>query len=248
MNKVIFRAEYAGHPVYYEFLHPGTRLYFGKHLKRAVEKSNPDIKVTEALIEKVVPFYPSGTKKSYIEYKLMIQQTGKFLLRYHCCIFHCVSFVYKGYAWLLTAPSGTGKTTQYLNWNRLYPDEIVMISGDMPVLVLNDNSVISVHPTSWNGKENIGNQITAPLGGVICLEQGNKNCMHELKVKDGLIPLFSQFMAIPETEEEAESLSSIMENIFKNYPSMKFVNVGDDKSTLILRNTINRILEKRYEI
>ncbi len=134
MDKKIFEATYADHPVYYSFLNPATRYQFRNYIRPVNHIDHYEIRVTQEQIEEGRPFLPSNSKDSYIEYRILIQLISKFLLRNECCIFHCASFVYKGYAWLLTAPSGTGKTTQYNNWQRLFPDEIVMISGDMPVL------------------------------------------------------------------------------------------------------------------
>lgn len=247
MKERLFKATYAGHPVYYSFLNAATRYLFKSYIKSA-SVNQFDIKVTQEQIEKGRPFLPPDSKDSYIEYRLLIQLTSKFLLRHYCCVFHCASFVYKGYAWLLTAPSGTGKTTQYFNWQRLFPDEITMISGDMPVLECKEDGNIYVHPTSWNGKENIGNRISAPLGGVIYLEQGDHNCISSFSVHDGLLPIYQQFIVLPDTKEEILILSNIIETIFKNYPILKYVNQGNDESTILLRETINHILETKYEI
>lgn len=135
-----------------------------------------------------------------------------------------------------------------MNWQRLFPDEITMISGDMPVLENRDDGTIWVYPTSWNGKESIGNKISAPLGGIVYLEQGKENSLTVLPARDGMIPLFSQFIVIPETVEEIKSLTLIMERMFSSYPVMKYVNLGNDDSTVLLRDMINGIMEERYEV
>ena len=77
-----------------------------------------------------------------------------------------------GAAYLFTAKSGTGKSTQYLNWRRLFPGEIRMISGDMPILEARGDGSVWVHPSSWNGKERLFGASAAPLGGIVFLEQG----------------------------------------------------------------------------
>ena len=107
---------------------------------------------------------------------------------------------------------------------------------------------IYVHPTSWNGKENIGNKISAPLGGVIYLEQGDQNSIDGLSVHNGILPVYKQFIVLPDTEEEIRSLSRIIETMFRNYPVLKYINLGNDESTILLRNRINEIIEERYEI
>ena len=49
---------------------------------------------------------------------------SRFLLKYNRCIFHGVAFLWKDQAWIITAPSGTGKTTQICLWQKLFGREI----------------------------------------------------------------------------------------------------------------------------
>ena len=244
MNK-IYEVNYAGFPVRYSFIYPKTRYLFKRYIKPSYSE-NYDIRSTEERIERARKLLPEDSEDAYIEYRTLIALTARELLKYRYCIFHCASFVYRGYAWLLTAPSGTGKTTQYFNWMKLFPDEITMISGDMPVLCLNENSVITVNPSSWNGKEDIGNQISAELGGIIYLEQGDKNMISPLSARDGLIDIYRQFIVLPDTEEEIISLAKIIDCMFRRYPVMKYVNQGDEQSTELLRSSINHILEEKH--
>lgn len=243
----VFEIEYANHKIKFMFAYPRTATYFGNNIKLA-SGFDYDVHVEEERLERARTLLPADSSDSYVEYRALIGLTAQVLLRYKCCIFHCVSFIYKGFAWLLTAPSGTGKTTQYLNWQKLFPEEICMISGDMPVIEQRDHSNLYIHPTTWNGKENIGNRVSARLGGVIYLEQGNHNEIYDLSVKDGLIRILNQFVVIPDTEEEIQSLTSIIDCIFRMYPVKLFRNLGDDQSTLQLKREIDQIIQRNSEI
>ena len=160
------------------------------------------------------------------------------------CVFHAAAFSWRGRAWLLTAPSGTGKTTQYLNWQRLFPGEIQMISGDMPILEAKQDGSLWVYPSSWNGKENIFGAPAAPLGGLVFLEQGKEDRMLPFPPHDAVIPLLRQFMVVPESEEEILQLTSLLERILVSVPCRKFVNLGGDASTILLRDTFSHFLAK----
>ena len=98
------------------------------------------------------------------EYKSLIGLVSDKLMLSDRLIFHSVAFALRGRAWLLTAPSGTGKTTQYMNLKKLYGDEIRIICGDNPVLHFMQDGTIMVHPSPWKGKEKLGSNLTAPLG------------------------------------------------------------------------------------
>ena len=173
----------------------------------------------------------------------MIGLTAKELLKYDCSIFHCVSLSWKGKAFLLTAPSGTGKTTQYLNWQRLFPSEITMICGDMPVLERREDGSVWAHPSSWNGKEKIGSRLCAPVAGIVLLEQGKENHILPLSSRDAVMPFFEQFVVRPDTEEQIRALARLMDQMLRNIPCFKFVNLGDDASTTLLRETLAPLAE-----
>lgn len=244
-NNKVYKVVYGSIPVYYSFLFPRTRYYFRDYISEAYDRDKADITVPLAMVHAGRSHFVPGIEDSYIEYRCLISRTSIYLLRYHACIFHSASFLYKNKAWLLCAPSGTGKTTQYLNWKRLFPDEIMMICGDMPVLECKEDTSIYVHPTSWNGKEHIGNHISAPLGGIIYLEQGNQNFISRYMPKDGIIPLFGQFMVIPDTADDVNQMVKLIDSMFRFYPVMKYINLGNDESTMILRDTINQLLESK---
>ena len=236
-----YRCEYAGHPLYYEFLHRSTYSYFKGFVKRALEDIyEAPICSDYALIESGHTLL-EGFPDAYIEYRTLIPLTAKYLLRYSACIFHSASFIYQDKAWLLAAPSGVGKTTQYLNWQRLFPGEIQMISGDMPVISTEKDGHLHIWPTSWNGKENIGTREDAPLGGIILLEQGSENLACKASPNEAIRGFFKQFIVIPETEKEIMALTGLMEKMIVDYPVLRYVNLGNDESTIYLRSIINSL-------
>ncbi len=232
-----YEVSYAGHTIRYSFVNPETKRCFRRFLQRS-DSECFDVRATQGEIEQVRPLLPPDAKDAYVEYRALIGLTAKALLPYDCCIFHSASFVWQGRAFLLAAPSGTGKTTQYLNWQRLFPGEITMISGDMPVLERREDGSVWAHPTSWNGKENIGNRICAPVGGIVLLEQGKENRIRPLSAREAVMPFFEQFIVRPETEAEILALARLMDQMLQKAPCFRFVNQGDEASTALLRGTL----------
>lgn len=230
----VYQMMYAGHPVTCSFLFPQTRFFF-RPLPVRVEGKEADLHVTPELIAIGRNFLTPDSSDPYVEYRCLIELTARRLLHYGCCIFHSVSFFWRDRAWLLTAPSGVGKTTQFLNWQRLYPGEITMISGDMPVLEGREDGSVWVNPSTWNGKEDLSSRITAPLGGIVLLEQGCENRIRPLPPVEGIVPLFAQFMAFPETEREILEMTGLLNKMLLAAPAWKFTNLGDDASTELLR-------------
>ena len=242
MKKKVFQTEYAGHVLRYSLLYPATQYTFYPHLEDT-EGKEYDVAATPELIEQARTVLPEGSRNAYLEFRVLIELTAKELLKYDCCIFHSASFVWHGRTFLLTAPSGTGKTTQYLNWQRLFPGEITMISGDMPVIERREDGTVWAHPTTWNGKEKIGSRLCAPVAGIVLLEQGKENRIRPLSARDAVMPFFDQFIVRPETEEQICALARLMDQMLRNVPCFKLVNLGDDASTTLLRETLAPLAE-----
>ncbi len=148
--------------------------------------------------------------------------------------------MFRGRAILLTAPSGVGKTTQFLNWQRLYPGETAVINGDKPLLESRSDGQIFVHTSPWCGKERLSGNHVAPLGGVVLLARGDENCLVPLSAREAAAPLMMQFLARPETEAEIRALTSILDRMMRACPVLQLTNRGDDASTELLRDALNR--------
>ena len=207
-----YQLNYAGHPLRVSFLDPGTRFLF-RPLPQPVD-GEPDLRVSREFLEEIRPFLPPEAGDSFVEYRCLLGLTARFLLHYDCCIFHAVAFRWRDRAWLLTAPPGTGKTTQYLNWQRLFSGEIQMISG------------------------------SAPLGGLVLLEQGKEDRIVPLSAQEGLVPLLRQFMVYTETEEEILRIAGLLERMLLTAPHWKMVNRGGDASTRLLRETLEQSIQE----
>ena len=239
MRKRIYQTEYAGHPVRYRFLVPITRLRFGSWARPA-KGEDCDVFVTPERLKLARELLQEDYTDNYVEFRTQTELSSHHLLQYGCCFFHAVSFCWQGRAFLLTAPSGTGKTTQFLNWQRLHPGEITMICGDMPVLERRDDGTIWVHPSPWNGKEDLGDRHhpPAPLAGIVLLEQGQDNTIAPLPVREAIPALFPQFIVQPNTEAEILALTGLMDQMLRTVPVRKLTNRGDDASTELLRQTL----------
>lgn len=237
---MIYQVEYAGHTVPYELRWPETRYFFRDYMQEAPGETS-GFRVSDELLDYVRPFMPENSPACSVEYRSLILLTSHPLLRYGCCLFHAAAFLWRGRAWLVTGPSGVGKTTQFCNWQRLFPGETAMICGDMPVLEGRDDGDLWVHPSPWNGKEHLGSRfLSAPLGGIVRLEQKEENFIYPLPVCDAIPVLFRQFMVKPDTGPEILSLAGLVDRILHSAPVWLFQNRGDDESTVLLRETLMR--------
>ena len=79
------------------------------------------------------------------EYSHLIEPASDVLMTVDRCCLHGAAYVWKERAWILSAPSGTGKSTQYRNLTELYGQEICCINGDKPCLEFRADGSIMVH-------------------------------------------------------------------------------------------------------
>ena len=151
-------------------------------------------------------------------------------------VFHAVSFIWKDLAWLITAPSGTGKSTHYCLWKLLCPDAVQIINGDKPIVYM-ENDQVFVTSSPWTGKENMSQRLTAKLGGIIFLEQAKTNEIRRLAVHESAGKIFSQFLLDCNTEQEVKYACKIAENMLKS-PVWLLKNRGDIQSAQLCRDTL----------
>lgn len=138
------------------------------------------------------------------------------LLNYNGFMLHSAALRYNGKAYLFTAPSGTGKTTHIMLWKKYLKDKVEIINGDKPLLRY-VNGKINVYGTPWQGKENYGNNINAPLGGIFLLQRDIENSVEKASAKNIIPFLLTQTLRY-QGQEQIKNLFNIIEKIMLNVP------------------------------
>ena len=125
--------------------------------------------------------------------------------QYQSFLFHSVALLYEGKAYLFTAKSGTGKTTHTQKWISLI-ENTTILNNDKPFIKVKDDAVY-VFGSPWTGKEKIGENTSAPLGGIICLEQSKSNEIKTMSDQEKWDFLFGQLYR----SEESTALINMMD-------------------------------------
>lgn len=181
---------------------------------------------------------------AFLETQCLMVLTGNRLLSHSRALFHGAALLWKEQAWILTGPSGVGKTTQLRQWLRLQRRKVRVINGDKPLLACREDGTIWVHGSPWKGKEGLGIRgLSAPLGGIILLEQGQENRIRRLSPQEAVLPLFVEFITWPENTEQIRDQAGILERVLEAVPVWKLTNLGDSDSAELTQNTIVSYLE-----
>ena len=128
-------------------------------------------------------WYPEGGA-AYAEMMELCPRVSDALLPFGRLVFHALAFEWRGRVWLLTGPSGAGKTTHYLRWKLRYGEELRLLNGDKPLLEIPPEGAITVHPSPWYGKEGMQQYFSGPLGGIILLEKAAENRMRRMTPRE----------------------------------------------------------------
>ena len=92
-----------------------------------------------------------------------------------------------GYGYLMTAPSGTGKSTHTHLWYTTIPG-CDLLNDDNPIVRIVNNQPI-VYGSPWSGKTPCYRNIKAPIGGIVRIKQHPSNIITRLGVIDSFTNL-----------------------------------------------------------
>lgn len=188
--------------------------------------------------------FPEAGWDAYAEYKCLLNLASDAMMKHNQLLFHSAAILIGEKAWLLSGPSGVGKSTQYRNLKSLYPDDIEIISGDNPVLIF-EKEGISVFPSPWNGKENWGSMKTGELAGIILLKQDTQNSIRAVSPEEAVIPVYEEINTYAKTEEQIHLIASLEEKLITSVPIWEFSNTGDADSSKMLYEHITGNQERR---
>ena len=151
-------------------------------------------------------------------------------------------------AWIITAPSGIGKTTQLKLWKSILKTDLKIINGDKPILECRNDGSIWIYSSPWRGKEKYGiKDLCAPLGGIILLERGKENQIDRIALNEAVLPLFVEFVSYPENTNQIRHQGFILNQIVNSIPIWKLTNVGDEDSANLTISTIEDYLSSESQ-
>lgn len=152
-------------------------------------------------------------------------------------IFHGCAFQWKDKAYIFAAPSGTGKTTQFMLWDKLYGEEVHILNGDKPVLEIRDEAVF-VRPSPWCGKERMKQMCSAPLEGIIYLRQADENRIEPMEAKRAAQYIFEQVLFSAPDGETVDAAAKLTEKLIDSVKLWQMDNKGDEASATLCHDTL----------
>ena len=91
------------------------------------------------------------------------------------------------------ALSGTGKTTHMLLWKKLLGDKLTIVNGDKPIIRFIDGKP-TAFGTPWQGKESLGDNISAPLTDICFIVRSATNSVEKVTSEEIFDKIFNQIL------------------------------------------------------
>lgn len=136
---------------------------------------------------------------AYIETLAVYRKIAEYLPRDGVILFHGSTIAVDGKAYLLTARSGTGKSTHARLWREMLGARAVMINDDKPLIRVSDDGA-TVYGTPWNGKHHLGINASAPLKAICILDRAEQNRIDRIEPK-AAYPYLLQQIYRPDSAE-----------------------------------------------
>lgn len=124
----------------------------------------------------------------------------------HASVIRC-----NGRGYLMTAPSGTGKSTHTYLWYTTIPGCDLM-NDDNPVIRISTEGQAMVYGSPWSGKTRCYRNVEAPIGGIVSIKRRQENSIRRLA------PLEAFTMLLPACSNmkwDARIYNCICDNITK---------------------------------
>ena len=128
----------------------------------------------------------------YCESICVYRQICEKIAAHNVFLMHASVIEVGGFAYAFCARSGVGKTTHSRLWLKNIEGARIL-NGDKPLFRVERDGGITAFGTPWNGKENMGENISAPLAAVCFLERGEKNEIREAQAQEILPRMAQQF-------------------------------------------------------
>ncbi len=160
----------------------------------------------------VLPYLPDW----FMESQALLRKLMDVLPKFDMLFMHGSAISYNNKAYIFTAPSGTGKSTHTSLWKEHFGDLVTVINDDKPFLQFIDNDIY-VCGTPWQGKHDLGENISVKLFGICILAQGHENCIKPLQPTDALRYIIKQ-SDIPKDADCAMQALSLVDKLLQTVP------------------------------
>lgn len=130
-------------------------------------------------------------------------------------VLHAVILEWNGKGILLTAPSGTGKSTHARFW-REYENALI-INGDR-ALLRKEHGVWYAHGTPWSGSSGECVNRKVPVSAIVFLSRGEKNAVEQVRTVEAFSRILARVIAPKQHAELSKKAVDLAASLTEDVP------------------------------
>ena len=178
----------------------GLKVEMDPHLPMLTDRSAHYLSTEEGPIDITVPYREDWYIEKNKEHPQLNRQETEYvwsgeefylkLLLFGGFMLHASAVVHDGFAYLFSAPSGTGKSTHTSLWLNTFADSFIL-NDDKPAIRLIDGRFYACG-TPFSGKTNLSENVCVPIKGICFLHRSPTNEIKKCESKEALKNIMNQ--------------------------------------------------------
>ena len=165
------------------------------------------------------------------------------LLAHDGMLLHASAVVMDGYAYMFSAPCGTGKSTHISLWMEAFgKDRVLMLNDDKPALRL-ENGQWFAYGTPWSGKTDQNLNLRVPVGGVCVLTRGQTD---EIEPYGGVRAAFSLLEQTARPGNARGRLLELLDDLLTRVPVWKMRCTPTANAARVSQKAMSQEAKRRF--
>ncbi len=218
---------------------------------RTVSQAEPYVTETVGEPDIIVTGHPQSLKEQQPHLSLddceYLCTGGSFyrqLLSHGGLMLHASAVVMDGYAYLFSAPCGTGKSTHTDMWKQAFGEAVIMLNDDKPALKKEQGRWYA-YGTPWSGKTAQNENMRIPLGGICVLTRGEQNAIEPYDGAAAIFSLLDQTVR-PRTANVREKLLELLDDLMSSVPMWRLRCTPAKEAALVSQAAMSKEANKRF--
>lgn len=166
------------------------------------------------------------------------------LLLHSGLMLHSSAVVMDGYAYLFSAPCGTGKSTHTDMWRKAFGDAVIMLNDDKPAL-RQEQGRWYAYGTPWSGKTAQNVNMRIPLGGICVLTRGDINEIEPYAGAAAIFSLLDQTVR-PRVANARGELLALLDDLMQTVPVWRLRCTPTTDAALVSHAAMSKEANKRF--
>ncbi|MCD8265748.1 MAG: hypothetical protein LUC33_01200 [Prevotellaceae bacterium] len=151
---------------------------------------------------------------------------------------HASAIRHEGKGYLMTAPSGTGKSTHTWLWYKNIPG-CDLLNDDNPIVRILDGEPV-VFGSPWSGKTRCYRNVSAPVGALVRIRQRKRNEIRRLGAGEAMAVLLPAVSSMKWDEGIYGGICDTLSQLIERCPVYELGCLPDADAALLCFNTIAR--------